>query len=103
MTDSVSVAEEVVELRCPNGWPDATLPGGCRPGKLFAQLRMSGEKPSFIHPDNLIVMACGDCKRFARRKGIEVGRVLHCYDMAGTLVRTLYEDDPDVAEDQAGD
>lgn len=84
--------EGVVELRCPREYqqPDGT----CSPGRLFAQLRMNGERPSFIHPDNLIVMACGDCKRFYRKNGMTYSRVLHCYDMAGGLVRTLFEDDP---------
>lgn len=83
--------EDVVELRCPRDYqhPDGT----CSPGKLFAQLRLSGEEPSFIHPDNLIVMACGDCKRFYRRNGISYRHVLHCYDMAGELVKTLFEDE----------
>jgi len=91
---SVSVTE-VVELRCPNGPPDRAGPDGkCLPGKLFAQLRMDGESPSYIHPDNLIVMACGDCKRLHRKAGLDYFRVLHCYDMAGTLVKTLYEEYP---------
>ena len=89
------MTEEVIEFRCPNGPGDKSRPDGtCSPGKLFAQLRMSGERPSFIHPDNLIVMACGDCKRFHRKAGRHYFRVLHCYDLAGTFIKTLYEDDP---------
>ena len=80
----------VVEFRCPREYehPDGT----CSPGKLFAKLRTAGESPSFIHPDNLIVMACPDCKRFYRRNGLVYFRVLHCYDMSGALVRTMYEE-----------
>lgn len=87
------MSEQVIELRCPNEYrhPDGT----CSPGKLFAQLRITGEQPSYIHPDNLIVMACGDCKRSMRRRGTEVARVLHCYDMAGELIRTLIEELPE--------
>ena len=90
---TIAASVEVVEIRCPNGPLDAArADGSCRPGKLFAQLRMSGERPSFIHPENLIVMACGDCKRFLRKAGRDYYRVLHCYDMAGHLIRTLYEE-----------
>lgn len=81
--------EDVVELRCPQ--PFRSPESGCTPGKLFAKLRLAGEQPSFIHPDNLIVMACGDCKRQLKRRGQEVFRVLHCYDMAGNLINTLIE------------
>lgn len=30
-----------------------------------------------------------------RRRGTEVARVLHCYDMAGELIRTLIEELPE--------
>jgi hypothetical protein len=83
--------EDLVELRCPRDYPHPD--GTCSAGRLLAQLRMAGEKPSFIHPDNLIVMACGDCKRFYRRNGMTYFRVLHCYDMAGDLVSTLFEEE----------
>lgn len=81
-----------VELRCPAHVHTAT---GCHPGKLFATLQLTGEEPSYIQPDNLIVLACLDCKQRLRRKGEQVFRVLHCYDFAGTLVKTLREDFPD--------
>jgi hypothetical protein len=82
----------IVELRCPvpNEDPDGT----CRPGRLFAQLRLNGEQPSFIHPDNLIVMACSDCRRRLHRVGRDVFRVLHCYDLSGVLIRTFTEENP---------
>lgn len=75
---------EVVDLRCP-----------VNPSRLFARLRIAGEKPSFIQPDNLIEMSCWDCKTRYRRAGRRVHRVLHRYDMAGTLISTLVEDEAD--------
>lgn len=72
-----------VEVRCP------VPQRGCRPGKLFAVLMMSGQEPSYIHPDNLIEMACLDCKQELRRTGRVVRQVRHRYDFAGNLVDTI--------------
>lgn len=82
------VMAEVVELRCPQpkSWDSE-----CHPGKLLAKLRIGGEEPSYIHPDNLIEMQCQDCKRHLTSQGRSVRRVLHRYDFAGTLVDTLVE------------
>lgn len=81
-----------VELRCPE---PVRRGGECRPGKLFSVLHLNGDKPSYIQPDNLIEMYCLDCKRARAAEGRPVRRVLHRYDFAGTLVDTLYEEDPD--------
>lgn len=80
-----------VELRCP---VPVRKYGECHPGKLFAMLQVSGEQPSYIHPDNLIEMACLDCKRHLAGSGRRVRRVLHRYDFSGTLVDTLVEELP---------
>ena len=80
---------EEVEVRCP---VDKPLPGGdCRPGRLLLKLRLGGGIPSFIHPDNLIELACTDCKEAARQAGYPVKRVLHRFDLSGSLVETLTE------------
>jgi hypothetical protein len=80
---------EEVEVRCPVPKP---LPSGdCRPGRLLMKLRLGGGIPSFVHPDNLIELACPDCKEAARQAGHPVKRVLHRYDLAGELVETLTE------------
>lgn len=63
------------------------------PGRLFARLRMTGDQPSYVHPDNLIELACYDCRKRLNRAGREVGRVLHRYDLSGVLVTTLVEED----------
>jgi hypothetical protein len=78
-----------VEVRCPVPKP---LPGGhCRPGQLLMKLRLIGGIPSFVHPENLIELACDDCKYYAKTSGHPVRRVLHRYDMSGELVETLTE------------
>lgn len=85
MTSEAAVAgpaEGWVELRCP-----------ANASKLFARLRVSGEQPSYIQPDNLIEMACYDCRHLLKRAGRRAKRVLHRYDLAGTLVATLIEDE----------
>jgi hypothetical protein len=87
----VSVAELTeVEVRCPVPWerPD----GSCRPGRLLLKLRLAHEVPSYVHPDNLIEMACDDCLYRLKHAGRRVRRVLHRYDLAGSLVETLTED-----------
>lgn len=79
-----------VELRCPE--PVRTRDGGCNPGHLFAKLIVAGEQPSYVQPDNLIEMACSNCRRQREREGKRVRRVLHRYNLAGELVDTLTED-----------
>jgi len=67
---------EVIELRC-----DA--------GKLLAKVLRSGEQPQFVKPDNLIELACPDCKTRRRHAGQRVQRVLHRYSILGELIETL--------------
>lgn len=83
----MTMAEEVVDVRCPAGWPRGD--GSCHPGKILLKIRQSGEKPSYVHPDNLIELYCDDCTRRLRRSGRNVRRVLHRYDFIGTLIETL--------------
>lgn len=66
------------ELRCPNG-----------PQRLFAKVLSDGEKP-VITEYNWIELYCNDCKRIHNKKrGFEeIQRVLHRYDLAGTLMET---------------
>jgi hypothetical protein len=81
---------EVVELRCPVEY--SRQDGSCHPGKLLALLRLTGGRPSFVQPDNLIEMECKDCMRRLRKARYDVRRVLHRYDMAGELIETLVVD-----------
>jgi hypothetical protein len=84
----VSVTEEVVEVRCPVGYPRAD--GTCHPGRLLMKIRQAGERPQYVHPDNLIELYCDDCTRALRRAGRRgVRRVLHRYDFVGELIETL--------------
>jgi hypothetical protein len=83
----VTVAVEEVEVRCPV--PQALPDGHCKPGKLLVTLRLSGEIPSYVYPDNLIELACDDCRVRLRKRGIRVKRVLHRFDLSGALVETL--------------
>jgi len=88
------MAEEVVDVRCPVGLPRED--DACHPGKLLLKLRLSGERPAYVHPDNLIELYCEDCTRRLRRFRPNVRRVLHRYDFIGTLIETL------VVENDAG-
>jgi hypothetical protein len=72
-----------VELRCPTG-----------PRKLFAKLRLEGAQP-VITSDNLIELACQDCRRTLRKEGQDVALVLHRYDIIGNLIETVSVDRED--------
>lgn len=67
---------EVIELRC-----DA--------GKLLANVLRSGERPQYVHPDNLIELSCDGCRARRRREGRRVARVLHRFNILGELIETL--------------
>lgn len=87
MAEPVFAGQPELELRCPEPW------GRCHAGKLLAKLRLSGKRPSFVHPDNLVEMPCPDCVKRLRRDGRPVLRVLHRFDFAGQLVETLVVDE----------
>lgn len=71
---------ETIEIRCPIG-----------PRRLLSKLLVRGEHPH-VTPDNLIEFACADCKVTLQRSGSpRVKRVLHRYDLLGTLVETVVE------------
>lgn len=80
----------VVDLRCPQ---PVTRNGFCHPGRLLARLRLAGQQPSFVQPDNVIEMPCEECRYRMRKEGRPVRRVLHRYDMAGTWITTLVDED----------
>lgn len=67
---------EMVDLRCPLG-----------PRSLLARLAPV-EKPH-ITDGNLVELACSDCARTLRKQGKDVLRVLHRYDLAGSLVESV--------------
>lgn len=69
-----------VELRCPTG-----------PRKLFAKLRLAGLHPG-VTSDNLIELACQDCRRRMRSEGSDVQLVLHRFDIVGSLIETVVVD-----------
>jgi WhiB family redox-sensing transcriptional regulator len=83
-----SPSADALELRCPEPWRVR-----CDAGRLLAKLRLSGQKPSYVHPDNLIELECQDCKVRLRKDGRSVARVLHRYDFLGEHVETLVVDD----------
>jgi len=86
------VAEpELVDLRCPSDLPGRD--GACHPGRLLARVRAAGERPSWVHPDNLIELSCDDCRVSLRKSGRRVTRVLHRFDFAGQLAGTLVVDE----------
>jgi hypothetical protein len=68
----------VVDLRCDQ-----------EPHKLLARLRLEGEQPRYVHPENLIELSCRECSRaFSERRGERV-RVRHRFSFAGDLVATV--------------
>lgn len=77
---------QLVPLRCPEPRRE------CLPGRLLANLQVSGEKPQYVHPDNLIEMHCHDCTERYRREGRSVKRVLHRFSFIGELVETFVEE-----------
>lgn len=72
--------ETQIEVRCPVG-----------ARRLFAKMIQRGERPSFVHPDNLIEFSCYDCRQRLIDRGESVRRVLHRYDIAGKLITTLIQ------------
>jgi hypothetical protein len=85
------MAEVVVDVRCPMGMPRDD--GTCHPGKLLLKISLAGERPAYVHPDNLIELYCEDCTRRLRRVRKGVRRVLHRFDFIGVLVETLVVED----------
>lgn len=83
----MTAAVEEIEVRCPV--PKALPSGHCIPGQLLMKLRLSGEIPSYVYPDNLIELACEDCRASLRKRGVRVKRVLHRFNLAGQLIETL--------------
>jgi len=81
---------EVLDLRCPQ---PVKRNGYCHPGRLLARLRLSGQLPSFVQPENVIEMPCDECRYRLRKQGRRVRRVLHRYDLAGQCVGTLTDED----------
>lgn len=78
---------EEVEVRCPV--PISLPDGHSLPGRLLFKLRLSGQLPSYVQPDNLIELPCEECRLQLRKRGIRVRRVLHRFNLAGALVETL--------------
>lgn len=68
---------QIVEIRCP-----------VNPQTLLTKLLLKGEKPH-ITDGNLIELACDRCKEQMKKKTGIAQRVLHRYDLAGTLVETV--------------
>jgi hypothetical protein len=84
------MTDEVVDVRCPAGVPRED--GTCKPGALLTKIILSGERPSYVHPDNLIELYCEDCTRRLRRYRPGVRRVLHRYNFLGELIESLVVD-----------
>jgi hypothetical protein len=84
----------LLQLRCPSDLPGRD--GRCHPGRMLAKVYLAGERPSFVHPDNLIELKCAECREKHRKAGRKVAAVLHRFDFSGELVTTLVidEDEP---------
>lgn len=66
----------IVEIRCPVG-----------PRRLLFKMIQSGDQPEVVD-GNLIELSCSDCKATLRRADPSIRRVLHRYDLVGTLVES---------------
>lgn len=64
-----------VELRC-----------DLNPSRLFARWKVDPNVR--IVEGNLIEVACNDCRDALRRRGEDVARVLHSFNVLGELVQT---------------
>jgi hypothetical protein len=56
-------------------------------------MRLSGEPPAYVQPENLIELYCRDCSRYrapVREDGRKV-RILHLFNVAGEFVRSESE------------
>jgi hypothetical protein len=51
-------------------------------------MRLDGERPAYVQPDNLIELSCRDCTKDARRSDPSVIRVLHLFDLTGEFIRS---------------
>lgn len=77
---------KTIEIRCPVG-----------PRRLLSKVISEGGTPHIT--GNLIEFACDDCKRYERKSDPDVVRVLHRFDLAGSLVESLIVfagEDPEV-------
>lgn len=72
---------EYVEARCPGDF-----------SRLFYKIRLTGGKPKYIHPENLVEIACGDCARAARKSGLPTKQVLHYFNFIGDCIKTVRVD-----------
>jgi hypothetical protein len=75
---------KVVEMRCTSS-----------PRRLFAKMKVSGERPMYVLPDNLIEFSCRDCTARERRLDPSIVRVVHRFNIAGEHVEStaLWDDD----------
>lgn len=64
------------EIRCPIG-----------PKRLFAKVISEGKRPH-VTEVNLFEFSCDDCKRALRKRGEDIFRVLHRYDLGGEYVES---------------
>lgn len=77
---------DTVEIRCPVG-----------PKRLFSKLIRDGDRPKHVS-GNLLEVSCDDCKKTLRRKGMQVFRVLHRYDLAGELISSHIQSEPTIVD-----
>lgn len=74
---------QTVELRCPQG-----------PRALLAKIRTEQDGSARLTSENLLELSCRDCSKSesrARTDGRRV-RVLHCFDVSGSLVESFIEE-----------
>lgn len=70
-------APSTVDIRCPIG-----------PRKLLAKMLVNNEKP-IVTSDNLLELACQDCRRNLRQEGQDnIRLVVHRFNIIGELVMT---------------
>jgi len=81
---------ETVEIRCPVG-----------PQRLLMKLKLGDVTPHYTS-DNLMEIACSDCRTALRRKRRLVSLVLHYYNFLGEVVKTEVHAVPPSSDDNKG-
>lgn len=71
---------ETIDFRCPED-----------PRHLFLKLKSQGVATPVVD-GNLVELACDKCKVLYRRRGENIARVLHYYNLLGECVRTEKEE-----------
>jgi hypothetical protein len=69
-----------------------------RTKRVLLKLYIQQEGRVHVNEDNLMELACSDCRRFMRKDGENVALVLHRFDFLGEYVETVVRYDDGAVE-----